>query len=107
MNSAQELALACEPYSGFALGSRTYPGSREASISTNPSSRGWVHRERNAFSLSLSTSPGIPSLDLSRLRAREHRSLDSQALGCSGGQIWGLRAMGSCGGVVATTTTMD
>ncbi|PKI66432.1 hypothetical protein CRG98_013234 [Punica granatum] len=34
----------------------------------------------------------------------EHESLGSRALGCSGGQIWGLRAMGLCGGVV---TTMD
>ncbi|PKI53594.1 hypothetical protein CRG98_026044 [Punica granatum] len=88
------LHYACEPILGVASRRSRRTQAREL---------GFVKGE----TLSLSTSLGLPSLDLSRPLAREHGSLGSRALGCSRGQIWGLRAMGSCGGVVATIATID
>ncbi|PKI69910.1 hypothetical protein CRG98_009785 [Punica granatum] len=69
---------------------------------TQASELGFVERE----TLSLSTSPRHPELGFVETWDSQTQPLGSRASSGSGGQIWGPRAMGLYGGVVATTTTM-
>ncbi|OWM76051.1 hypothetical protein CDL15_Pgr009696 [Punica granatum] len=57
-NQAPKPSRAHEPHGEFALGSQTKPEGREPSISTNPSSRAWVHRDKKLGFVEISSSCG-------------------------------------------------